>query len=81
VHLTHKHGDAQALAGCCLTGKELPAPNFTVILQHFYRTSMTRSTAPVYTLRGRTGTEAAPATEQGFPGAGAEDGFATAAEK
>ena len=46
-------------------------PTFTAILHNFYRTFMTRSSAPIYTLRGRTGTEAAPATEQGFPGADA----------
>ncbi|SRR6266536_6207373 len=63
-------------------GESLPPdPNFTAILQHFYRTFMTLCRAPIYTLRGRTGTEAAPATEQGFPGAGVEDGFATAVEQ
>ena len=58
---------------CVRTGGHSYSPYtiFTAILQHFYRTFMTRSSAPIYTLRGRTGTEAAPATEQGFPGADA----------
>src|SRR5712691_2760254 len=47
-----------------------PDPTFTAILQHFYRAFMTRSSAPVYTLRGRPWTEAAPATEQGSPRSG-----------
>ena len=49
-----------------LTGKELPDPNFTVILQYFYRTFMTRPIAPVYTFRGRPGTAPAPGSRTGI---------------
>ncbi len=41
-------------------------PNFTVILQFFYRTFMTRPSAPVYTLRGRPGTASAPGHNTGI---------------
>src|SRR5882724_6637192 len=45
-------------------------PTFTAILHNFYRTFMTRSSAPIYTLDGRTWREAIPATEQGSPRSG-----------